>query len=405
MPLKVLHITSNGNIGGREKMLFQLVNLENKDDAIEPAVFFKYPEGPFCSKISALGVDVKSDVSFRIASNIIRSFETYDILVFHFVDWFLFLCAVLSGRPILYRLSGVYLLTTKKYRDVFKIFIQALSKKIRRKNSEKIASQGLSQNKTMPNSRSVYRIIKRYYFSMFLRYFCDKVVVNSRYTASSANRYYGVPFSKIKVIYNGVDILPKKHEHSLFRREFKFRDNDFLIGTVCRFDLRKRIDRLLEGFLSLQQDDQFKMIIVGGGDQNLENKFKQFVRDHGIADRVFFTGFREDVDQIVSALDLFVLPSDNEAFGVAVIEAMFLEKPVIVFNDSGGPVEIIGSDHEIGFIIDHPDEIAQIAMRLRQNPQFGKHIGNRAAKIVTEKFSISRFQQEFKKIYLNYWND
>lgn len=216
-----------------------------------------------------------------------------------------------------------------------------------------------------------------------------------------AQKYYGIPITKTKIIYNGVELFKVQNVEQHVREDLGIKPNDFVIGTVCRFDVRKRIDRLLLGFYELDKKINVKLLVVGGGDDKLEKNFKQFVTDKTLNDRVIFTGMRQDSEALIKTMDLFVLASDNETFGLALVEAMLLEKPTVVFGDSGGPAEIIGNN-SFGYIIHKSNELKNIVDELLGNEDLRKEKGKKARDYALEHFSLSRFQADFKNIYNEY---
>ena len=402
--MKILHISSNGEIGGREKMLYLLVSQETLDPRLTPSVYMKHMRGPYYQKIKAIGINIFTSLKGNIFSNLIsnvRLFENFDILVFHFVDLQLFIAAVLSGKPRLYRLSGIYLLSKRRIREVLGLLLKRLMGPGLRQRSNPVQEKNIVKSSKLPNSRSFRRVIKRWYFSFFLRTFFSQIIVNSRYTMSCAEKYYGVSHSKIKVIYNGVELFFERPRQNDIRSEFGIQSDDFVVGTVCRFDVRKRIDRLLSGFNELDKNDRIKLLIVGGGDDNLEGQFKAFVQNNNLTGRVFFSGLRENAEALIDTMDLFVLPSDNETFGLALVEAMLLEKPTVVFSDSGGPVEII-ANNSFGYIIRNPCDLKNIVNELYKDPVLKIKKGKEAKAYASDKFSVARFQSEFKTIYQFY---
>ena len=408
--MKILHVTSNGDIGGREKMLYSLVSQENSDRDLCTSVYMKYPRGFFFEKIKNEGIVIYTQSENNVLSSIIdnmRLFDGFDILVFHFVDWPLFVSAVLSGKPRLYRLSGIYLLSKRSIKEMLELLLKKLlilktkQKPVDSVSRDNTMPTSKKKRSTLPNIRSLRRVIKKWYFSFFLRIFFHQIIVNSRYTMLCAQKYYGVSPKKIKVIYNGVQLSSEPPMRQDIREKLGFQPNDFVIGTACRFDVRKRIARLLLGFSELEKNDKVKLIIVGGGDDNLETYFKHFVNERHLTARVVFTGLRQDAEALMSAMDLFVLASDNETFGLALVEAMLLEKPTVVFDDSGGPAEII-ANNSFGYIIHEPGELKNIVNELHHDSALKKKKGKEAKDYASKNFSVERFQSEFKNVYHSY---
>jgi glycosyltransferase involved in cell wall biosynthesis len=119
-----------------------------------------------------------------------------------------------------------------------------------------------------------------------------------------------------------------------------------------------------------------------------------------IKDRVIFTGFREDMPEIYSALDIFVLPSEADGCSRSLIEAMASGKASVA-TGSGGTSELV-KDKETGFLVRPADEQAmadKIALLVRDK-DLSTRMGRAARRRVEENFSIERNVAGIQKIYL-----
>lgn len=100
----------------------------------------------------------------------------------------------------------------------------------------------------------------------------------------------------------------------------------------------------------------------------------------------------------MSAMDLFVLPSDNESFPNALMEAMLMGKPCVAFQGSGGPEELI-DDRKTGFLVSTPQEIIQVAKTLMDDPTEAVDVGRRARTYIINHFSMERYAGQFRRVY------
>ena len=119
----------------------------------------------------------------------------------------------------------------------------------------------------------------------------------------------------------------------------------------------------------------------------------------GLADKVIFLGFRDDVPALLIAADIFVLPSTKEGFSIATIEAMGASIPVIVTR-SGGPEEIVSSD-QIGILIptNNAKALDNAIDKLIRNPGIRKKLSEKALKHATQTFSIQHMLDSYVRIY------
>lgn len=147
--------------------------------------------------------------------------------------------------------------------------------------------------------------------------------------------------SKLKTIYNGIHSLEKTC--SSFRAEFNIPDDAVLIGNVGNLYPVKGQKYLIRAFAEIYFSfPQVFLVLVGRGGE--ENNLRQLVRDLNIPrDRVLFTGFRNDIENVLNAFALYVQPSLSEGHPLAVLEAMSLGIPVIA-SAVGGIPELVGQD-------------------------------------------------------------
>lgn len=132
---------------------------------------------------------------------------------------------------------------------------------------------------------------------------------------------WGVPEGKIRVIPNGVDFdrfaFDERARHAV-RKELGIPPGSFVAGSVGRLHRGKRYDALLEASGPFLERGGW-LLLVGGGDE--EGPLRRMARRTPHPDRVVFAGERGDVPRVLSAMDLFVSPSQEETFGLSVLEA------------------------------------------------------------------------------------
>jgi glycosyltransferase involved in cell wall biosynthesis len=167
----------------------------------------------------------------------------------------------------------------------------------------------------------------------------------------------GLSEKKLHLIYNGVKepILDSDKSLELTKKFQLDPANQIILGTAARLDEAKGLTYLLQAFAKLQGEN-LRLVIAGNGD--LEASLKQEAQDLGIGDRVIFTGYLDDLPNLMELFDIFVLPSLQEACSLACAEAMSQGKPV-VGTCVGGIAEQV-SDRQTGFIVmpRDPDSLA-----------------------------------------------
>jgi glycosyltransferase involved in cell wall biosynthesis len=140
---------------------------------------------------------------------------------------------------------------------------------------------------------------------------------------------WGVRADRIVVIPNGVDLGRVAFDQAArrgARAEFGIEPADYVIGVLGRFDRQKRFDLVIEAAAPLLGDG-VKLLVVGDGEER--EHLEDVARTCGVTDRVIFAGERHDVATMLSALDMFVASSAQEAFGLSVLEALANGAPVL----------------------------------------------------------------------------
>ncbi len=163
----------------------------------------------------------------------------------------------------------------------------------------------------------------------------DAVTTVSEDLRRSTYEHFHVKDKEIQVIPNFIDFekfSKQKKEH--FKKLIAPND-EFLITHTSNFRKVKRVDNVVNIFKLINDKLPSKLLLIGDGPErgNIENLCKEL----GIYQSVIFLGKQDAVDEILSVSDLFLLPSENESFGLAALEAMACEVPVVSSNAGGIP--------------------------------------------------------------------
>ncbi|MCB9207176.1 MAG: glycosyltransferase family 4 protein [Ignavibacteriales bacterium] len=201
----------------------------------------------------------------------------------------------------------------------------------------------------------------------------------------------GIPEKKCKIIYDGVDL----NKFSPLIKE----TNKITIGCIGRLEKWKGQQVLIEAAgIIVKSFPEIEFLLIGNGSNknNLLNK----VKSENLEKHLTFTGDVTNVKDYMDKCTIIVHTSiEPEPFGMVIIEAMALEKPVIATN-FGGPIEII--DNEIdGYLIppSEPKILASHILKLVNNPELRKQIGTEARKKVIEKFDFRITAKKIENVY------
>ncbi len=140
---------------------------------------------------------------------------------------------------------------------------------------------------------------------------------------------------EIEVIPNFIDLEKfKKQKKDHFKKAI-CPNNESLIVHTSNFRKVKRVQDVVQIFANIHQEIPAKLLLIGDGPER--NKVEKMCRDLMICDDVRFLGKLEAVEEVLSVADLFIMPSEKESFGLAALEAMACEVPVISSNTGGIP--------------------------------------------------------------------
>ena len=230
----------------------------------------------------------------------------------------------------------------------------------------------------------------------------DKITTCSFALSKEIIRQQHIPARKLLVVHNAIEInelIPIRNISDL-RRKFNLADNEIVVGSVGTLGrgVVKGMDYLIRAVGEVVKiHPHIKLLIVGDGE--LKKDLENLARDLGLTEKVIFLGLRRDVPDFLEAIDIFALASPFEPFGIAVIEAMMMKKPVIGSN-SGGIPEIV--DDNINGLLVPPrnhQAFARAIIRLIENPELRKQLGEAARKKVIEKFSIQEYIKKMEELY------
>jgi glycosyltransferase involved in cell wall biosynthesis len=150
----------------------------------------------------------------------------------------------------------------------------------------------------------------------------------------------GVPPGKIEVIYNAVDLIqfaPVAADRKDIRGELGLDPDDIVVGTAGKLEEGKGVFELLRAFALLSNDrHDLKLLFVGSGPE--KTRMEKMAEQLSVRESVIFAGLRNDMARMYAAMDVFCLPSTCiEAFGMVIIEAMAMGKPVVATSVGGIP--------------------------------------------------------------------
>ncbi len=230
-------------------------------------------------------------------------------------------------------------------------------------------------------------------------------VISVCQTESDILLKFGLNPAKLKMIYNGVP-TPTLDRSKIDALASQFELNPHtqtIIGTAARLSEAKGLTYLLQAFARVAGDrSDLRLVIAGVGE--LEQPLKQQSRDLGIADRTIFAGYVNDLPELMSLFNFFVLPSLQEACSLAFAEAMAQQKAAIG-TTIGGIVEQI-ADGKTGFLIppQDVDVLAEKIQYLLDRPELVDEFARNGRHRYEEYFAIDRMLIQTEELYTKLLN-
>ena len=207
--------------------------------------------------------------------------------------------------------------------------------------------------------------------------------------------------NRISVLHAGIDVSRFKNcQRGKVRKELCLPDQVTVIGVAARLSEEKGIGYLLEAMPHvLKRCPNLYLLIAGDGP--IKDKLKNLSVHMGFEQNVIFLGYRNDIPEFMTDLDLLVMPSLTEGFPFSLLEGMAAGLPIVATRVGGVP-EIIADGRE-GILVPprEPDALAKAIIRVLRDKESGKTMGLAARKKVEQEFSVEKMVSETEKVYLS----
>ena len=234
-----------------------------------------------------------------------------------------------------------------------------------------------------------------------LTYESSEVIVNSNYMKNEVQRLFGLPYDKINVIPNGVNLqlFSNVNVDYDFRRQYAM-DNEKIILYVGRLVYEKGIQNLIAAMPKiLDRYHDSKLIICGRG--GMIDELREQVKYLGIDNKVYFAGYCDSkkMQKMYKCADVAVFPSTYEPFGIVAIESMLSGTPTIV-SDVGGLNEIV--EHGVTGMKSYAgnaNSIADSVLALLFDPKLCANISQNAIKKVRENYNWAKITDNTYYVY------
>ncbi len=250
------------------------------------------------------------------------------------------------------------------------------------------------------------RINKKDLFHRFTYANVDRVFAVSDVIHKNVLDTTPIPIDRVLTMHYAVDtelFSLSRVSRDRVRREFGFADDTLVVGFVGRFTHGKGHEEFVEAASILHKRfNNIRFLIVGEashGEQAYEQRIRNMCRSLKLDSVVRFSGFRKDVPDVMASFDIFAMPSYAEAFGIVLIEAMAMERPVVSSNCDG--VLDIVVDGVTGIYVNPRSaaELADAIARLGTNAELMERMGKAGRRRVEEFFDQRKQVAKIEEIY------
>ncbi len=208
--------------------------------------------------------------------------------------------------------------------------------------------------------------------------------------------------NEIKVIHNFIDFTRfRKTNKDHFRKAIALDDEKIMVH-ISNFRMVKRVQDVIYVFDKIVKQVKCKLLMIGDGPER--KHMEELCRSLQLCDHIRFLGKQEAVEEILAIADLFIMPSENESFGLAALEAMACEVPVISSNAGGLPEVnidgVTGFMYEIGDIEGMAAGSIELLTNEEKLTQFRQNAFNHA-----KKFDIENILPHYENYYYEVINN
>ena len=384
--VRVLHLATSGQLYGAETGLLQLVSGLNRERFSSVVVMPR--GGPLKSKLDTLDVPVEIVPTLK--------------------PW-------LTGRkgwqtaPYLLAVLPFVIISTLRIRHIMRRYQVDL---VHSSSSVQIDGALAARLAGVPHIWHVRELLvpyNIYHFVFGIRValrlmvgLSDHLIAVSRFISDS---FAGiVQPSRLTIIHNAGDVQRfRSAKGDNLRWQLGIPPDGLLVGQVSRISRAKGLEYLIEASAQVRHTLSNVIFIVAGGsarfDIPYQRQLKELIASLDLEDTFKLLGFRQDVPEIVNALDLMVLASVDEPFGRVLVEGMAAGKPVVATNVGGIP-EII-EDGVTGLLVPSRSStaLASAIVDVLSDPLRARQMGDAGHELALRLFTVERYVAEVQKVY------
>lgn len=247
--------------------------------------------------------------------------------------------------------------------------------------------------------KTISSVHNKVYGNRLLSYKADILIVCSNSIKEHLNNYFKIMLEQIRVIYNFVDSKEAiiNFERLDLRKELGIDDQSIAIGFIGRFNIREKgIDILLKAFRGISNEfSNLKLVMIGKGED--QNYITDFITTNNLNAMNLLP--KENIFDYYNIIDIVVLPSRVEPFGIVAIEAGLMKKPLIASNADGLKEIIDDGINGLLFPVDNEELLTEKLRMLVNDSKLRLNLGEELNLKVMNNFTVSQIIPKYQLIY------
>ena len=362
--IKILETIRQGSVGGGETHVLDLVGSLNKN-LFDPVVL-SFTEGPMVDRLQQMG----------IKTHVINTLKPFDFRVFGQV------------KKVM-KQEGIQLLHAHGTRACSNTYYPA-----RQLNIPIIYTvHGWSFH---DNQKDWIRRVRIMGERLLVKRSTVTVCVSDSNLNEGSSHF---DFKNATVIKNGVNQTKFNPEGSFkdIRTELGVSKDEILVGFIARVTLQKNPLVLIRAFAKIAGALPIKLLIVGDGD--MKNDAVELAISLNVADKVLFQPFRQDIPDLLNAIDIYCLPSLWEGLSIALLEAMAMRKAIVATPVNGTREVITHMQNGILVPVNDVDTLADAFVLLADDPLLRSQIAQQAYQTLSQEFNTKTMVHKIEDLY------
>ncbi len=362
--IRVLETIRQGSVGGGESHVLDLVGALNKE-LFDPVVL-SFTEGPMVDRLQEMG----------IKTHVISTLKPFDFRVFGQVKK-------------LMKQEGIQLLHAHGTRACSNTYYPA-----KQLNIPLIYTvHGWSFH---DNQKEWIRRIRILGERLLVKRAAVTVCVSDSNLQEGSNYF---EFNKSMVIKNGINQVRFNPEKSFkdIRAELGVGKEEVLVGFIARVTLQKNPLLLIRAFAKIAGTHPIKLLIVGDGD--LKKDAVDLAAALKVEDKIIFQPFRQDIPDLLNAIDIYCLPSLWEGLSIALLEAMAMRKAIVATPVNGTKEVITHMKNGILVPVNDVDALADAFVQLANDPSLRSQIAQQAYETLSQEFNTQTMVHKIEELY------